>query len=232
MPAGQRPSRHELIERNLGLARSLARRYSGRGEPDDDLVQVAVYGLIRAVDRFDPAHGAAFTTFAQATILGELKHHFRGTRWQIHVSRSLQEHYLRTRASTDVLLAQLGRSPTLAEVAEHAALSVEQVVEAMEAGASFRMDSLDAGSDEGGVAYALGAEDAGFAEVETRNELGHLIARLPARERQIVRLRFVDELPQHEIAARIGHSQMHVSRLLARSLAKLRAWADDEDAVV
>lgn len=227
MPADRRPSRHDLIEGNLGLARSLARRYRGRGEPDDDLMQVAVYGLIRAVDRYDPTKGAAFSTFAQATILGELKHHFRRTRWQLHVSRNLQERYLRTRSSTDALISQLGRSPTMAEVAEHASLTIEQVVEATEVGASFEMGSVDAGSDEAAFAHRLGSEDAGFAEIDTRSELGTLIARLPARERQIVELRFIHELPQHEIASRIGHSQMHVSRLLARSLAQLRAWADE-----
>lgn len=221
-------TRNELITAHIGLARSLARRYSGRGETDDDLIQVAMYGLIRAVDRFDPSRGFAFSTFARATILGELKHHFRGARWGVHVSRSVQERYLHSRQSTEMLTSELGRSPTLAEVADHAGITEEQVIEALEASASFRIDSLDAPSDEAAGVGELGTVDHGYEAVEERNALTRLLARLPARERLIVRLRFIDELPQSEIAARVGHSQMHVSRLLARSLAKLREWAADE----
>lgn len=220
--------RDALVARHLGLAQSLAARYANRGESLDDLVQVAMVGLVRAAERFSEDRGIQFSTFATATILGELKHHFRDTRWSVHVPRSVQEGYLRVKEATDSLSQELGRSPSLLEIADRAGLTEEQVVAALEAGLAFRMTSLDAPGDDGsGVAEHAAEESRDLDAVEQRHVLGPLVRRLGERERRILELRFAHDLTQREIATVLGMSQMHVSRLLARTLAQLRAWSSE-----
>jgi RNA polymerase sigma-B factor len=224
--------RAELIEAHLGLAEYLARRFNNRGEPLDDLVQVASTGLIKAVDRFEPERGLEFSTYATHTIVGELKRHFRDKGWAVRVPRRMQELHLRMSALVSTLNQDLGRSPTIPEIAQAAGVSEEEVLEAMEAGQAYRFTSLDApvpGEDSGGsLATSLGEEDEGMVDVEHRVALSPLIAKLPPRQQKILHLRFFEGLTQSEIASRLGISQMHVSRLLARSLAQLRADATEE----
>jgi RNA polymerase sigma-B factor len=221
--------RERLVNAHVGLAASLAARFSSRHESADDLHQAAMLGLLHAIDRFDPTRGVQFTTFAWATISGELKRHFRDRTWGVRVPRRVQELYLVTSEAMDALTNTLGRSPTIAEVAERIGASAEDVVEALEARAAYRLASLDApvGGDDDAVSGGshLGHDDPGYGRVEQRAIIDDLIDRLPPRERYIVRLRFRDELTQAEIAERVGVSQMHVSRLLSNSLAKLRQWA-------
>lgn len=220
--------RDELVARHLGLAQSLAARYANRGEHLDDLIQVAMIGLVRAAERFSPERGIQFSTFATATILGELKHHFRDTRWSLHVPRSLQEAYLRVKETTDSISQELGRSPSLLEIAERSGLAEEQVVQALEVGLAFRMASLDVPTDDGPSPIEVVVdEDLDMRRVEHRQSLDPLVRRLPERQRRILELRFEHDLTQREIASVLGMSQMHVSRLLARSLAQLRVWSAD-----
>jgi RNA polymerase sigma-B factor len=215
--------REELIEAHIGLAEYLARRFVYRGESYDDLVQVASIALIKAVDRFDPDRGVEFTTFATKTILGELKRHFRDKGWAIRAPRRLQELFLHLNQSVATLSQQLQRSPTIAELAADTGVSEEQVLEALEAGQSYRSTSLDSAEpDEEGLGARLGVDDGEIGNAEWRAILEPHMQALPQREQTILRLRFVQGLPQSEIAARIGLSQMHVSRLLVRSLAMLR----------
>ena len=224
--------RAELIEAHIGLAEYLARRFNNRGEPLDDLVQVASTGLIKAVDRFEPERGLEFSTYATHTIVGELKRHFRDKGWAVRVPRRMQELHLRLTTLVSSLNQDLGRSPTIPEIAQAAGVSEEEVLEAMEAGQAYRFTSLDApvpGEDSGGsLATSLGEEDDSMADVEHRVSLSPLIAKLPPRQQKILHLRFFEGLTQSEIASRLGISQMHVSRLLARSLAQLRAEATEE----
>jgi RNA polymerase sigma-B factor len=225
--------RERLVGAHLGLAASLASRFSTRNESPDDLHQAALLGLVHAIDRFDPDRGVQFTTFAWATISGELKRHFRDRTWGVRVPRRLQELYLNTAEATDSLTHDLGRSPTVPEVAERLGCTNEDVIEALEARAAYRLGSIDAPmgeDDEGGM--QLPESESGYGRVEQRAVLDDLIGRLPARERQIIHLRFNEELTQAEIAERVGVSQMHVSRLLSGSLQKLRCWAQQEDTPV
>jgi RNA polymerase sigma-B factor len=222
--------RAELIEAHLGLAEYLARRFSNRGEPLDDLVQVASTGLIKAVDRFEPERGLEFSTYATHTIVGELKRHFRDKGWAVRVPRRMQELHLRLSTLVGTLNQELGRSPTVAEMAHGAGVSEEEVLEAMEAGQAYRFTSLDApapGEDAGSLASTIGEADARMEGVERRVALSPLIEQLPPRQQKILQLRFFEGLTQSEIASRLGISQMHVSRLLARSLAQLREAAED-----
>jgi RNA polymerase sigma-B factor len=223
--------RAELVTAHLGLAEYLARRFMNRGEPVDDLVQVASMGLVKAVDRFDPGRGLEFSTYATPTILGELKRHFRDKGWAVRVPRRVQELHLRLGTVLNTLSQDLGRSPTIPEIAEAAGVSEEEVLEAVEAGHAYRFASLEApaGSDDdaGTLAEQLGTDDAGMEMIEDRATLSPLLEQLAPRERLILQLRFFDGLTQSEIATRLGISQMHVSRLLARSLAQLRASAED-----
>ncbi len=215
--------RDRLVEAHLGLAHHLARRFANRGEPLDDLVQVASFALIHSVDRFDPDRGFEFSTFATRTILGELKRHFRDKGWAVKAPRRVQELYLEVGTAIESLSHQLGRPPTISEVAATTGATEESVLEAMEAGQGYRASSIDAPDrEEGTVAERLGATDQGFATTDDRMELALALSELPERERSIVSLRFVDGLTQSEIASRMGISQMHVSRLLASSLATLR----------
>jgi RNA polymerase sigma-B factor len=221
--------RDELVAAHLGLAEYLARRFANRGEPLDDLVQVASLGLFKAVGRFDPTREVEFSTYATHTIVGELKRHFRDKGWAIRAPRRMQELYLRLGKVIGSLGQELGRSPTIAELAAEVEVSEEEVLEALEAGAAYRFASLDAptgGDNEGEtLASRLGEEDPRLANAERRATLSPLLAQLPPREQTILQLRFFEGLTQSEIAKQLGISQMHVSRLLARSVAQLRAAA-------
>jgi RNA polymerase sigma-B factor len=224
--------RAELVAAHIGLAEYLARRFANRGEALDDLVQVGSLALIKAVDRFDPERGVEFSTYATHTIVGELKRHFRDKGWAVRAPRRMQELYLRLTSVVATLSQEVGRSPTIAELANETQVSEEDVLEALEAGQAYRFASLDVpgGSDPEGnetLAARLGDEDPELGDAETRAVLSPLLANLPPRERMIVYLRFFDGLTQSEIAARLDMSQMHVSRLLARSLAQLRAAAEE-----
>ena len=223
--------RGELIEAHLGLAEYLARRFSNRGEPLDDLVQVASVGLLKAVDRFEPDRGVEFSTYATHTIVGELKRHFRDKGWAVRAPRRMQELYLRLGKLVSAMSQEMGRSPTIPELATEAQVSEEEVLEAMEAGQAYRFTSLDAstpGDDEAEtLASHLGEEDKELVDAEHRAALSPLIAQLPQREQTILHLRFFEGLTQSEIASRLGISQMHVSRLLARSLAQLRDASEE-----
>ncbi|HEX8001465.1 MAG TPA: sigma-70 family RNA polymerase sigma factor [Mycobacteriales bacterium] len=216
-----------LVRDHLWLADRLALRYAGRGQAYEDLQQVAYLGLVLAAGRFDPDRGVAFATFAQATILGELKRHFRDFAWTMRVARPVQETFLAVRAAREELTRDTGRSPTPAELAARLGITVEQVVESLDAGATLHLDSLDAPVDdeEGTGRRDVAFEEDGFDRAEERTWLVPALSRLPERERTILKLRFFDGLAQSAIAARLGISQMHVSRLLARSLAALRAAA-------
>jgi RNA polymerase sigma-B factor len=224
---GDRRVRDELVEEHAPLAHFLASRFANRGEPRDDLVQVALVGLFKAVERFDPDRGLQFSTFATPTILGELKRHFRDRGWAVRVPRRVQELHLQLGRIVSALGQEKGRSPTPGEVAERAGVSEESVLEAMEAGSLYRLVSLDGSvtpDDEGGeLAACLGDDDPEFERIEHRSEIAELLNVLPARERRIVELRFFESMTQSEIAEHVGVSQMHVSRLLNRSLDRLRA---------
>jgi RNA polymerase sigma-B factor len=234
---GERPrlseaQREAMITDNLGLSHQLARRFLHRGEPLDDLVQVASVALVKSVDRFDPRRGVDFAAFATRTIIGELKRHFRDKGWAVRASRRVQELYLELGHATSTLAQQLGRSPTVAELAAAIGASEEAVIEAIEAGQGYRASSIDATDDEDHPLSArLGSPDAQYDTVEERVLLAPALATLPMRERAILRMRFMDGLTQSEIAAQIGVSQMHVSRLLSASLEQLRQRIGDEEQV-
>src|SRR3984885_6173417 len=215
--------RDELVEAHLDLARQLARRFSNRGETYDDLSQVASIALIKSVDRFDPERGVEFSTFATRTIIGELKRHFRDRGWAIRAPRRIQELYLELGHVTELMTHELGRPPTVSEMARATRVTEDAVLEAIEAGQSYRTSSIDAPDrQETTMGSRLGEVDPGFSGTEDRLLLSFSLTKLPDRERTILNLRFVDGLTQSQIAARIGISQMHVFRLLASSLAKLR----------
>jgi RNA polymerase sigma-B factor len=223
--------RDELISEHLGLAISLARRFAGRGEAVDDLEQIATLGLLKAVERFEPERGLAFSTFATPTISGEIKRHFRDRSWSVRVPRALQELGLRLTATVGDLTNELGRSPTVAEIAARIEVDPEAVLEAMEANRAFATQSLDAQlpGDDRTLGDTIGAEETGLDQIEHEMVVSDLLATLPEREQTILRLRFFDGLTQTEIANRVGISQMHVSRLLARSLDALRQNLDADE---
>lgn len=222
-----RKLRNALVEEHIGLASHLARRYASRGVPLDDLRQIALLGLVKAVERFDPQRGVAFSTFAGRTIEGEIKRHFRDATWGMRVPRSTKELHLAVRRATDELGQKLGRSPSVPDVAAHLGISTDAVVEALAAGSAYtpaslytpRPDENEQNVDRNG---AVGAVDPEFVITEHRVVVEELIATLPEREQTIVRLRFYDNLTQTEIAERVGISQMHVSRLLRKSLLMMR----------
>jgi RNA polymerase sigma-B factor len=222
--------RDQLISEHLGLAIALARRFAGRGEAIDDLEQIATLGLLKAVERFEPERGLAFSTFATPTISGEIKRHFRDKSWSIRVPRALQELGLRLTATVADLTNELGRSPTVAEIAERLEVDPEAVLEAMEANRAFATQSLDAQlpGDDRTLGDTLGRDEPGMDQVEHEIVVNDLLATLPEREQMILRLRFFDGLTQTEIANRVGISQMHVSRLLSRSLDSLRQGIDHD----
>ena len=225
---GDLAARDELVERFMPFARKLAVRYMHSREPMDDLVQVASIGLLNAIERFDPTLGKKFTAFAAPTIVGELKRYFRDKGWAIHVPRDLQERVLAVSRHAERLSTEFGRSPTLDELAGALDCTIEQAVEAIDAGENYQLTSLDAPAavedDEGSaLSDMLGIEDNGFELAEDRQALASSWAGLPELERQVLGLRLVHGLTQREISRRIGYSQMHVSRLLRRSMQSLDA---------
>jgi RNA polymerase sigma-B factor len=217
--------RDEMIERYLPLARSLAARYRATDEPYEDLVQVASVGLVKAVDRFDPARGSAFSSFAVPTILGELRRHFRDRTWAMRVPRDRQELYLRLERTRDELTMSLGRQPTLAELAEQAVASEEEILQALELSAAYRAEPLEAADPDAEAGPMPGSIDDGYERAEDRAVLDTLLRTLAPPDAEIVLLRFHEDLTQDAIARRVGVSQMHVSRVLRRSLARLREAA-------
>jgi RNA polymerase sigma-B factor len=225
--------RDELVELHLPLVEYLARRFRNRGEMLDDLVQVATIGLIKSVDRFDLERGVEFSTYATPTIVGEIKRHFRDKGWAIRVPRRLQELKLALTKATGELSQKNGRAPTVHELAEHLGLSEEEVLEGLESANAYSAVSLDApdgGDDDSpAVADSLGMVDEALEGVEYRESLKPLLEKLPAREKKILMLRFFGGMTQSQIAGELGISQMHVSRLLARTLAQLREGLLAED---
>ncbi|MET3960778.1 RNA polymerase sigma-B factor [Marmoricola sp. OAE513] len=218
-------TRNALIELHRPLVEHCARRFTQRGEPYEDLVQVGTIGLIKAVDRFDLERGVEFSTYATPTIIGEIKRHFRDKGWAIRVPRRLQELRMSIATATGDLSQSLGRSPTPREIADRLEVSVEDVLEGIESANAYATMSLDAGnsSDESqSVLETLGEDDEALEHVEIRESLRPLIERLPAREQQILILRFFRQQTQSQIAETVGISQMHVSRLLNRTLEQLR----------
>ena len=228
--SGDLAAREELAERLLPLARDLAARYTYTDEPFDDLLQVASLGLVKAIDRFDPERGTKFTSYAAPTILGELKRHFRDKGWALHVPRDLQERTLAVNRATEALSKQLGRSPKAREVAAELNSSVEAVLEAQEAAASYEAASLDAPTsrdddEAASLVDLMGDEDTSYELVESRDAIANTWRALPEVERQVLELRFMHDLTQREIGEQIGYSQMHVSRLLRRALNRLETAA-------
>jgi RNA polymerase sigma-B factor len=216
-------AREELVARMLPLARSLARRYANKGEPLDDLEQVASVGLLKAIDRFDLDREVKFATFAVPTIAGEIKRHFRDRGWMLRVPRDVQELNARLTRTRESLTRDHGRSPTVEELAAGAQATVDQVVEALSAGEAYRMMSLDEPLADGiGALEAIGEDDQGFERTEQRLMLRSGFDELAPREREILHLRFFEGLTQREIADEVGISQMHVSRLIRRSVDALR----------
>ncbi|MEZ5114858.1 MAG: RNA polymerase sigma factor SigF [Candidatus Nanopelagicales bacterium] len=232
----RREVRDTLVTMHLPLVEYLARRFRDRGESHDDLVQVGTIGLIKAVDRFDPERGVEFSTYATPTIVGEIKRHFRDRGWAVRVPRRLQELRMALTRANGELSQTLGRSPTVRELAEHLGISEEEVLEGLESAQAYATTSLDAasggddGDDSPALADTLGGEDEALEGVEYREALKPLLAALPERERRIILLRFFHNKTQSQIAEEIGISQMHVSRLLAKSLAQLRTGLVDDDA--
>ncbi|NLT06452.1 MAG: SigB/SigF/SigG family RNA polymerase sigma factor [Solirubrobacterales bacterium] len=226
-------ARDEAIAELVPLAHRLAGRYRHSGEAREDLEQVACLGLVKAVDRYDPDAGP-LVRYAVPTILGELRRHFRDRGWGLHVPRGVQENFLRCNEAADRLWTRLGRTPTVGEIAAEAGISVEDAIEALDAGRSYTPAALDAptGGDLGDdsartLGDTIGRREGGFARVELGQAIGPAFDGLPEREREIVRLRFFEDLTQSEIAGRVGISQMHVSRLLRRALDKLHAAVDE-----
>ncbi|WP_205696812.1 SigB/SigF/SigG family RNA polymerase sigma factor [Conexibacter sp. SYSU D00693] len=229
---GDMQARDTLIRRFTPLASRLARRYAHPGgEPVDDLVQVATLGLIKAIDRFEPARGFAFASFATPTILGELRRYFRDATWAVHLPRQVQEDVLRVEQATQALGTRLGRSPTVAEIAQQAQMEPDQVLDALAAVRSTQTRSLDApvgndGEDEDTtLGDQQGSRERGYDLVEYGASASHAVKRLSERDREILRLRFVEDRTQSEIAAQVGLSQMQVSRVLAKCLRAMREAA-------
>ncbi len=223
---GDRDARERLVERHLPLVRALARRYAGRGEPLEDIEQVGAIGLIKAIDRYELDRGVALTTYATPNVVGEIKRHFRDRGWTIRIPRGLQELNSRMSATIERLTSSLGRSPTIAEIGRELGATPEQVLEAVEAGSAYAPMSLSpAPSSDGDLdpLEALGSEDQAFERSEERATLEPALRGLPDREREILRKRFEEGLTQTQIAEQIGISQMHVSRLIRKSLGRMRA---------
>ncbi|MFI0470289.1 RNA polymerase sigma factor SigF [Saccharopolyspora sp. 5N102] len=218
--------RDELVTGHLPVAEHIAQRFRQRGESYEDLVQVATVGLIHAVDRFDPGRGISFLSFAVPTITGEVRRHFRDTGWSVRMPRRLQELHLAVSGGISALTQELGRAPTPSELARHLDLGLDEVLEGLEAGNAYRSSSLDELiTDDIPLADAVGVDDAELAEVDDRETLRPLLAQLPEREQRILLMRFFKGMTQTQIAQQIGISQMHVSRLLAGTLARLRRQA-------
>jgi len=225
--------RNTLVELNLALVKFAASRFRSRSEPVEDIVQVGTIGLIKAIDRFEMSRGVEFPTFAMPTIIGEIKRFFRDTSWSVRVPRRLQELRLDLAKAGDELAQKLDRAPTVAELAERLQISEAEVIEGMSASNAYTASSLDAQPEEddaeGALADRIGYEDHGLEGIEYVESLKPLIAQLPARDRQILSLRFVGNMTQSEIGQELGISQMHVSRLLTRTLGRLRRGLLVED---
>ncbi|HEY7632507.1 MAG TPA: SigB/SigF/SigG family RNA polymerase sigma factor [Thermoleophilaceae bacterium] len=224
---GDPRTRNELVDRFLPLARKLARRYEQTSEPLDDLVQVASLALLKAIDRYEPTRGDAFTSFAVPTILGELKRHFRDTSWSLHVPRGMQERVLAVNDAIERLSRELGHSPSPQQIALKLDMPIEHVLHALEATAAYSTTSFDTprrtGDDESGtVADGLGVMDERLELVEDSASIARGVRALPARERHILYLRFAESLTQAEVAERMGISQMHVSRLIRQAIDRVR----------
>jgi RNA polymerase sigma-B factor len=230
---GDARARDELVTRFLPLARQLARRYKRGPESLDDLVQVASVGLVKAIDRFDPGRTTAFSSYAVPTMVGELKRYFRDYGWAVHVPRGMQERTIAVQSTVTRLAKERGRSPSAEEVAAELELGEEAVLEALEAALAYDALSLDAprpggeDPDESRFGDAVGEEDGRFELVELGATIAPAVRGLPERERRILKMRFVDDMTQSQIATEIGVSQMHVSRLIRRSLARVAAEAED-----
>ena len=222
---GDTTAREELIERHLPLVRSLARRYAGRGEALEDIEQVGAIGLIKAIDRFELEREVSLATYATPNVVGEIKRHFRDKGWAIRVPRALQELNASMSGAIERLTGRLGRSPSIAEIAEELKTTPEEVLEAMEVGSAYSTVSLSTGpggDEELDPLETIGGEDEEFERSEDRAALEPALDRLPPREREILRMRFEEGLPQTQIAQRVGLSQMHVSRLIRKSLSVMR----------
>jgi RNA polymerase sigma-B factor len=225
---GDRAARQQLIERYMSLVRSLARRYASRGEQLDDLIQIGAIGLIKAIDRFDLDRGVELTTYATPNIIGEIKRHFRDHGWAVRVPRGLQELSIKLMRVVEQLTGELGRSPTIPELAEATGASEEEVLEALESSRAYTPLSLSVGpsgddDDELDPLESIGTEEHEYEISEDRAVLEPGMRVLDAREREIIRLRFYEGLTQSQIAQQIGISQMHVSRLIRRALEKARS---------
>jgi RNA polymerase sigma-B factor len=221
-----RAAREELVDRFLPLARKLARRYTGAHEPFEDLLQVASYGLLKALDRFDADRGTAFSSFAVPTIVGELKRYFRDLGWSAHVPRGAQELALKVQRAHDKLATKTGRSPTVAELAQYLELSIEDVLEGLEAAAAHHSSSLDAPHDDedgesGTLIDTFGQDDAGLQLVEDATTVAPAMQTLSERERRVLQLRFFEDSTQREIAEQLGVSQMQISRILRGAITRL-----------
>jgi RNA polymerase sigma-B factor len=231
---GDPQAREELVARFLPLARQLARRYQRADEPLDDLVQVASLGLIKAIDRFDPDRQVAFSSYAVPTILGELKRHFRDRTWSVRVPRDLQELVLKVDRAVGELSRDLHRAPSVAEIAEAVRSTEEEVLEALEAGAAYRATSLETprqSDEEGGetIGDAMGTDEPGFVDAEHRATLHRLLHAVGPREREVLRMRFEEDMTQAEIGEVIGVSQMQVSRIIRQALGRLRIAAESAE---
>ncbi len=226
-------ARDALVGLHLPLVEHCARRFRNRGEPFEDLVQVGTIGLIKSIDRFDAERGVEFSTYATPTIIGEVKRYFRDKGWAIRVPRRLQELRMQISAASAELTQDLGRSPTPRELAERIGCSVEEIVEGMESSNAYATLSLDASDDSdagpSSMLDAIGVDDQGLEHVEIRESIKPLLDRLDAREKKILLLRFFKNMTQSQIAQEIGVSQMHVSRLLNRTLEQLRASLEHQD---
>jgi RNA polymerase sigma-B factor len=221
----------ELVDRFMPLARRLASRYAGGAEPFEDLLQVACVGMVKAIDRYDPERGTTFSTFAVPTILGELKRHFRDRGWSIRVPRDIQERILKVEKANAELPSKLGRVPTVADVGQKLGLTEEEVLEAMHASQGHHALSLDVspmidGDEPAPLRERIGDVDLGYEVVEYGAAIAPALAEISERDRRILHLRFVEDLTQREIAAQVGISQMHVSRILRSTLDLLRDRAD------
>jgi RNA polymerase sigma-B factor len=229
-----RSIRNRLVERHMGLAAHIAKRFSRPGVADDDLRQVAMLGLVKAVDRFDPGYGVPFAAFAGSTIEGELKRHFRDHSWVVRVPRSAKDLHLLVRRATDELVQASGRSPTVDEIATHLGVERDDVLRGLAASSAYHVGTIQPGGSDGEAETpidridALATDEAGYDNAVDADLVSRLLAQLPEREQRIVRLRFYEQQSQEQIAEAVGVSQMQVSRLLRASFEKLRGWMDAE----
>jgi RNA polymerase sigma-B factor len=225
----QRQMQRDLVAHHMRLARALARRFLHRGEPADELEQVAFLALVKASQRFDPQHNTTFATYATVSILGELKRHFRDKTWMLRVPRSTQEIYLSIKDAREELGHELGTAPTVAQIAAQLGVGEEAILEAMEAGGSYWTASLDSRGPDGGRTIDIPVADAALDRALDRHRLQVLLPRLDERERLILKRLYFDGYTQQRVACELGVSQMQISRLLARAITKLRQWYGDRD---